>query len=172
MITTKSTPLTAQDLKCMRRPGSISISSRIDPDGFIHSADINVTVEKGGKVERSIIGTVPASAAYSGTLKGGCCDRHAGGSVFTSLRNYDAETIPTTLNSVLACLKVGDKLSVEWREAGNTSPVMVEHGLIMDQLVLKVHRPRKGSKPDRVLFFDLDHVITTPDSTARWFRTK
>ena len=166
------TPLTAEAIRALRRATSISIGSHIDAEGYIHAADITCTREKGDTVTRTAMGTVPAHAAYSGTLKGPCCDRHRGGVVHTSLRNYDAESIPTTLNTVLACLKQGDKLHIEWREAGNTSPVMEEHGMIMDQLVLRVHRPRKGGKPDQILIFDLDHVITTPDSTARWFHTK
>ena len=166
------TPLTAEAIRALRRGHNISIGSHIDREGYIHSADIVVTREKGDKIERTAVGTVPAHAAYSGTLKGTCCDRHKGGSVHTSLRNYDAESIPTALNTVLACLKQGDKIYVEWREAGNTSPVMEEHGMIMDQLVLRVHRPRKGGKKDQILIFDLDHVITTSTSSARWFHTR
>lgn len=166
------TPLTTEALRALRRAHNISIGSHIDAEGYIHEADIVCTREDGDTVTRTGVGTVPAHAAYSGTLKGTCCDRHKGGVVHTSLRNYDAESIPTTLNTALACLKQGDKLYIEWREAGNTSPVMDAHGLIMDQLVLRVHRPRKGDKNDQILVFDLDHVITTSDSSARWFHTK
>ena len=166
------TPLTAAALKELRRATTITVGSHIDAEGYVREAHIVVIRETPKVVHRYHLDPVPAHAAYSGTLKGTCCDRHKGGAIFTSLRNYNAETIPTTLGTVLACLKQGDKLHIEWREAGNTSPVMEEHGMIMDQLVLRVHRPRKGGKPDQILIFDLDHVITTPDSTARWFHTK
>jgi hypothetical protein len=166
------TPLTATALKELRRATTITIGSHIDAEGYVHAANIVVIRETSKEVHRYHLDPVPAHAAYSGTLKGTCCDRHKGGVIFTSLRNYNAESIPTTLNTVLACLKQGDKLYIEWREAGNTSPVMEEHGMIMDQLVLRVHRPRKGGKKDQILIFDLDHVITTSDSSARWFHTK
>ena len=166
------TPLTAAALKELRRATTITIGSHIDAEGYVHAANIVVIRETSKEVHRYHLDPVPAHAAYSGTLKGTCCDRHKGGVIFTSLRNYNAESIPTTLNTVLACLKQGDKLYIEWREAGNTSPVMEEHGMIMDQLVLRVHRPRKGGKKDQILIFDLDHTITTSDSSARWFHTK
>ena len=169
----ESTPLTSALLSALRNASTVSVGSHIDEDGFIRQAEVYALREKrGGKVERHTIGTFPARAAYSGTLKGSCCDRHRGGVVHVSLRNYNSETIPTTLGSIWASLKQGDKLSIEWREAGNTSPVMEEHGIIMDQLILWVHRPRKGGKQDQILMFELDHVITTPDSCGRWFHTK
>ena len=165
------TPLTAAALKELRRATTITIGSHIDAEGYVHAANIVAIRETSKEVHRYHLDPVPAHAAYSGTLKGSCCDRHKGGVVHVSLRNYNPETIPTTLGSVWASLKQGDKISIEWREAGNTSPVMEEHGLIMDQLVLRVHRPRK-SKSDQILMFELDHVITTPDSCGRWFHTK
>lgn len=167
----ESTPLTASLLAALRKATDVSIGSHIDEDGYIRSAEIYTIRESRNSRVRQNFGTVPAQATYSGTLKGSCCDRHKGGVVHVSLRNYNPETIPTTLGSIWASLKQGDKLSIEWREAGNTSPVMEEHGIIMDQLVLRVHRPRK-SKSDQILMFELDHVITTPDSCGRWFHTK
>lgn len=166
------TPLTAEHLRALRQPdATIYVHSLIDDEGYIHSAEISITWVLHGVAHRLLL-NVPARAAYSGFLRGNCCDRHAGGSVGTSLHQYNQETIPTTLGSIMASLKQGDNLQVEWREAGNTSPVMEEHGMIMDQLVLCVHRPRKGGKKDQILIFDLDHVITTSDSSARWFRPR
>ena len=165
--------LTASQLFEMRRCNRISIGSHIDDEGRIVAAHIVLQRDVKDTMERTVFEPVQAYAHYSGSLRGSSCDRHKGGCVNVVLSHYTShDTIPTALGTIIECLKVGDKLVIEWAEAGYGNQIMDEKGMIMDHLTLRVHRPRKGNAPDKILVFPLDYVITVPTSSARWFHTK